>query len=190
MSAPAVLAALAVLAVLAVACSHPTTPPHRDPKVAPRISMTDDEALSVLRDMPAWAEQEDLEPAAVARIEDAAARLAALDDAALRRVFERYVEGERAAHGDLGVPAASRLYVLVRFVYAAPARAQAGLARFGAFAGIPTGPGWVDEQWPWSEREGRLHLTERFGGYFGDEYLALDELDAFRARYGRRKQAP
>lgn len=152
--------------------------------------MTEDEALDVLRAMPAWAEEEDLEPAAAQRIEEDVARLAALDDAALRRLVERYAIAERAAHGDLGVPAASRLYVLIRFVYAAPARAQGGVPRFGAFAGIPSGEGWVDEQWPWTERDGRLRLTERFGGYFGDEYLALDELDAFRARYGRRKPAP
>jgi hypothetical protein len=152
-------------------------------------SPTEDEALDLLRAMPAWAEQEDLEPAAVQRIEAGVARLAALDDAALRRLVERYVEAENAAHGELGVPAASRLYVVIRYVYAAPARAPGGVARFGAFAGIPTGEGWVDEQWPWTERDGRLHLTERFGGYFGDEYLALEELDAFRQRYGRRKQA-
>jgi hypothetical protein len=152
--------------------------------------MTDEDALHVLRDMPAWAEQEDLEPAAVQRIEADVARLATLDDAALRRLVAGYVEAERAAHGDLGVPAASRIYVLLRYVYAAPARAPGGVARFAAFAGIPSGEGWVDEQWPWTERDGRLHLTERFGGYFGDDYLALDELDAFQQRYGRRKQAP
>ena len=152
--------------------------------------MTDDEALSVLRAMPAWAEVEDLEPAAVQRIEAAAGQLAALDDTALRRVVARYIDEERKAHGELGVPAASRLYVLVRFVFAAPARAPGNIARFGAFHGIPTGPGWVDEQWPWSEQGGRLAVTGRFGGYFGDEYLALDEYDAFRTRYGRRKQAP
>lgn len=151
-------------------------------------AMTDDDALNVLRAMPAWAELEDLEPELVRRIEADAARLATLDDAALRRLVARYVETEHAAHGELDVPAASRLYVLIRYVYAAPARAPGGVARFGAFAGIPTGEGWVDERWPWSERDGRLHLTSPFGGYFGDEYLALDELDAFHQRYGRRKQ--
>jgi hypothetical protein len=149
--------------------------------------MTEDEALAALRGMPAWAEIEDMRPADVKRIETAVAQLTGLDDAALRRVVARYIDDERKAHGELGVPAASRLYVLVRFVYAAPPRAPGGVARFGAFHGIPTGDGWVDEQWPWSEQGGRLELTSRFGGYFGDEYLALDELDAFRTRYGRRK---
>jgi hypothetical protein len=150
--------------------------------------MTEDEALNVLRGMPAWAEVEDMDPAKIGRIEAAAAQLAALDDAALRRVVARYVAEEHKAHGELGVPAAGRLYVLVRFVFAAPARAPGNVARFGAFHGIPTGDGWVDEQWPWSEQGGHLRLTSPFGGYFGDEYLALDELDAFQKRYGRRKQ--
>lgn len=135
--------------------------------------------------MPAWAESEPSESAA--RVRDAAAALAALDDEALRRVVSAYIDAERAAHGGLGVPAASRLYVLVRYVFAAPAKAPAGVARFAAFHGIPTGDGWVDEQWPWSVVEGKLELTGKFGGYFGDDYLALEEFDAFRARYGRRK---
>jgi len=151
--------------------------------------MTEDDALSALRAMPAWAEIDDMKSANVQRIESAVAQIATLDDAALRRVVARYIDEERKAHGELGVPAASRLYVLVRFVYAAPARAPGGVARFGAFHGIPTGNGWVDEQWPWSEESGRLKLTSRFGGYFGDEYLALDEIDAFRTRYGRRKSS-
>lgn len=151
--------------------------------------MTEDEALAALHTMPAWAEIEDMQPADVQRIATAVAQIATLDDAALRRVVARYIDEERKAHGELGVPAASRLYVLVRFVYAAPARAPGGVARFGAFHGIPTGDGWVDEQWPWSEQAGHLKLTSRFGGYFGDEYLALDELDAFRTRYGRRKSS-
>ncbi|VTU28750.1 hypothetical protein [Variovorax sp. RA8] len=148
--------------------------------------MTEDNALNVLRAMPAWADLEDLDPAEASRIETAARQLAMLDDTALRRVVVRYIEEERLAHGEFGVSAASRLYVLTRFVYAAPARAAGGVARFAAFHGIPAGEGWVDEQWPWSEQGGHLKLTSRFGGYFGDEYLALDELDAFRERYGRR----
>lgn len=152
--------------------------------------MTQDDALKVLHEMPAWAELEDLDPEQTSRIQTAVRQLATLDDKALRLLVVRYIAGERAAHAELGVPAASRLYVLVRFVFDAPRRATAGLARFGAFHGIPTGPGWVDEQWPWSERNGRLVLSSPFGGYFGDEYLALDEFDAFRARYGRRKVVP
>lgn len=149
--------------------------------------MTQDDALKLLRDMPAWADMEEVDPVSAARIESAVRQIGELDDAALREVVERYVAGERAAHGELGVSAASRLYVLTRHIYAAPARAPSGLARFGAFHGIPTGEGWVDELWPWTEEEGGLKLASRFGGYFGDEYLALDEMDAFRVRYGRRK---
>jgi hypothetical protein len=151
--------------------------------------MTGDEALSTLEQMPAWSALEDprLDPRAAGAIEAACARLARLDDAALRAVVERYLAAEREAHGEVGVDAASRLYVLVRYVYAAPARAERGLPRYGAFAGIPSGDGWVDEAWPWTVTEGRLRLVGAFGGYFGDEYLALEELDAFRERYGRRE---
>ena len=148
--------------------------------------MTDDDALRVLRDMPAWAEIEDPDPAKAAQIETAAAQLDQLDDAALRRVVERYIDEERRSHGELGVPAASRLYVLVRYVFASAARVPTDTARFGAFHGVPSGAGWVDEQWPWSERTGKLTLTAQFGGYFGEEYLALEEFDAFRHRFGRR----
>ncbi len=147
--------------------------------------MTDEEALATLRAMPAWAELAG-DSAGAARVREAAARLARLDDGALRRVISAYVEAERTAHDGLGVPAGSRLYVLVRYVFAAPAKAPAGVMRYGAFHGIPTGEGWVDEQWPWSVVDGKLELTGAFGGYFGDDYLALEELDAFRQRYGRR----
>lgn len=151
--------------------------------------MTGDEALSTLQQMPAWSALEDprLDPRAVSAIEAACARLARLDDAELRAVVERYLAAEREAHGEVGVDAASRLYVLVRYVYAAPARAERGVPRYGAFAGIPSGDGWVDEAWPWAFTEGRLRLVGAFGGYFGDEYLALEELDAFGERYGRRE---
>jgi hypothetical protein len=149
--------------------------------------MTKDDALKVLRAMPAWADLEEIDPLNAGRIQAAVEQLATLDDRALREVVARYIAEERGAHGALSVSAASRLYVLVRFVYAAPPRAPGGLARFGAFHGIPNGEGWVDEQWPWSEQHGHMNLTSRFGGYYGDEYLALDELDAFQRRYGRRK---
>jgi hypothetical protein len=151
--------------------------------------MTPDDALDTLARMPAWSALEDpaLEPRNASAVEDACARLAELDDPALRTVVERYVAAEREANDELSVDAASRLYVLVRYVYAAPARAEAGLPRFGGFAGIPTGDAWVDEAWPWAVVEGRLRLMGAFGGYFGDEYLALAELDAFRDRFGRRR---
>lgn len=153
--------------------------------------MTDDDALRVLRDMPAWAEVQDADPAKTARIEAAVGQLEQLDDAGLRRVVARYVDDERRAHGELGVPAASRLYVLARYVFAAPAHVVTTAAtamRFGAFHGVPNGKGWVDEQWPWSEHAGKLRLTARFAGYFGDEYLALEEFDAFCQRFGRRSR--
>lgn len=150
--------------------------------------MTGDEALATLEQMPAWSALEDpgREPRAASAIEAACARLATLDDAALRAVVGRYLAAEREAHGELSVDAASRAYVLVRYVYAAPAKAERGLPRYGSFAGIPTADEWVDEAWPWAVTEGRLRLVGAFGGYFGDEYLALEELDAFRERYGRR----
>src|SRR5262245_61614774 len=125
--------ALAIACILAVACrgAGSATPgpndhaDHADSAAQPgsRKAMTDDEALAALRGMPAWAEIEDMRPADVQRIETAVAQLAALEDTALRRVVARYIDDERKAHGELGVPAASRLYVLVRFVYAAPPRA-------------------------------------------------------------------
>ena len=151
--------------------------------------MTSDDALNLLRTTPAWAELDALDAPHVARIEMAARQLAALDDVSLRQVAARYIEDERRQHGELGVPAASRLYVLIRFVFDSPTRAPSGMARFGSFHGIPTGEGWVDEQWPWSELDGRLTLSSLFKGYFGDEYLALDEFDAFRERFGRRQVA-
>ena len=147
--------------------------------------MTDDEALVVLRDLPAWSELADDDRAGVTRVETGLAGLAALDDDALRRVVVRYLD-EQPASG-LGLGAASRLYVLVRYVYAAPARAPGGVARFAAFAGIPHGDGWVDELWPLSLDGGGVpRLTGAFGGYQSEDYLALDEFDAFRSRYGRR----
>ncbi|MEZ4361327.1 MAG: hypothetical protein R3B48_14170 [Kofleriaceae bacterium] len=149
--------------------------------------MSEQAALAALQAMPAWADLEGPDPARAAQILDAAEQLKQLDDDALRRVVVAYVEQERAAHDGLGVSAGSRLYVLVRYVFAAPTRAKGGVARFGSFQGIPTGDGWVDEQWPWSAVDGRLQLTGTFGGYFGEDYLAVEEFDAFRQRYGRRK---
>ena len=151
--------------------------------------MTRQEALATLDRMPAWSDLEDpgSEPEATAAVEAACAQLAVLDDIALRDVVVRYLSAEREAHDEVRVEAASRLYVLVRYVYAAPARAEEELPRYGGFAGIPKGEGWVDEAWPWAVVEGRLHLVGAFGGYVGDEYLALAELDAFRDRFGRRE---
>lgn len=151
--------------------------------------MTGPDALEILRQMPAWSDLEDprSEPEAASAIESACARLAVLDDIELRDVVERYLAEEREAHDEVGVEAASKLYVLVRYVYAAPARFERELPRYGGFAGIPSGEGWVDESWPWAVVEGRLHLVNPFGGYFGDEYLALQELEAFRDHFGRRE---
>ncbi|MGW5365693.1 hypothetical protein [Actinopolymorpha pittospori] len=151
--------------------------------------MTRPDALTTLAQMPAWSALEEprSEPEAASAIESACARLSALDDIELREVVARYLAAERDAHGEVGVDAASRVYVLIRYVYAAPARAERGLPRYGAFAGIPSGEARVDETWPWVVVEGQLELVGAFGGYFGDEYLALQELDAFRDRFGRRE---
>ncbi|MFE6970157.1 hypothetical protein [Isoptericola sp. NPDC057653] len=150
--------------------------------------MTARDALTTLERMPAWPDLDDPAqgPGAEAAVETACARLAELDDDALRDVVARYVEAERAAHGELGVDAAGRLYVLARYVYAAPVRVEPPPPRFGGFAGVPHGDGWIDEAWPWADDGGRLRLVGSFGGYFGDEYRALDELDALRETYGRR----
>jgi hypothetical protein len=176
-----------VIAVIA-ACASPAAKSTPEATAAgARSVMTEDQAVTTLRDMPAWAELAPGDSAGAARIESALSALAALDDDSLRRVVVRYVNEERARDAGLGVQAASRLYVLVRYVYAAPARAPGGVPRFAAFAGIPHGTNWVDEQWPLTaDARGHLHLTGEFGGYQGEDYLAVEELDAFRTRYGRR----
>ena len=145
------------------------------------------DAVARIEACPAWSELGVEDTGARREVIEALESLAAFDLDVVRDAVRVYRERREASEEGYDVAAMSRLYVLVRYLFRAPRRGEAGQRRFGSFFGVPAGEGWVDELWPLSEAEGgRLRLTGVFGGYFGESYLALEEFDHFRRAYGPR----
>jgi hypothetical protein len=82
----------------------------------------------------------------------------------------------------------SRLYVLSRYIFNVPERAKFDSPTFGGWMGVPHNSEEINLLWPLSyDQQGNLALTGQFGGYMGDDYLAIQEFDYFRSAYGARR---
>jgi len=60
---------------------------------------------------------------------------------------------------------------------------------FGGWSGVPVTETEVNALYPFTVKDdGTLELTGVFGGYFGSEYLGLEEFKYFLKRFGQRER--
>jgi hypothetical protein len=146
---------------------------------------------ALLEETPAWSDVPAGDTDALRKIEEACRRIADLGPEAAKDGIRRFVAAHSETPAGLDVAAMSKLYVLIRYIFAAPQDAPKGLPRFGSFQGVPETADTVDELWPWEPGpDGELGLTAFFRGYAGETYLAEQEADAFEDRYGLRSSPP
>lgn len=81
----------------------------------------------------------------------------------------------------------ARLFVLNKYLFNCPERADPSEPGFGGWVGVPHDEEHANLMWPLSyDAQGRVVLTHRFGAYFGEPYAALGAFDYYRETYGRR----
>jgi hypothetical protein len=104
----------------------------------------------------------------------------------IRMAMERYIAFKRKRNS-YDVDSMSRLYLLNRYIFDVPEKAEFSRSTFGGWMGVPHSSQEINLLWPLSfDRNGKLALTGRFAGYMGDDYLALEEFDHFKETYGQR----
>jgi len=149
-------------------------------KTLPARSFPSNPVAKSIRAMPAWAPAQ---VGSLAGIQKGLAPLKKFPLSAIRKGIEVYV-AYNVANEHYGVEEMARLYLLNRYVLDLPERVPEDEdISFG---------GWIippDETatslWPFSIRNGRLQLTQKFRGYAGAPYDALGEFDHF-VGYGSR----
>jgi hypothetical protein len=145
-------------------------------------------AVELIESMPAWSDVPADDLFSRRKIIDVLKELAMYDLDILRKAIRRYIS-RRKREDSYDVSTMSRLYLLNRYIFNVPNKVPLGLRRFAAFFGMPYDSQWINELWPLStDEKGEMVLTGEFRGYFGEVYLALEEFDHFRERYGLRRQ--
>lgn len=104
----------------------------------------------------------------------------------LRQAVNLYWTREVISKPSDELEAASRLFVLNRYVFNVPEWIPQGSKGYGVWKGVPVQDGNINLMWPLSLREGHIDLLGNYAGYWGPPYLGLDEFDDFTSRYGRR----
>ena len=114
-------------------------------------------------------------------------RLQQYDLRTIRDGMASYIK--KANYSSYTVKQMGQLFVLNRFLFAVPDELPLGSIPFFGGWDVPVNGGMVNSSWPWSfnQRTQKICLTGLFSGYSGDQFLALEEFDYLRARFGRRR---
>lgn len=138
---------------------------------------------------PAWSELRKGDDATRQQIMNCLERLANYDPAVIRQAMEKYISIKRSQKA-FDVSAMSRLYVLNRYLFKVPEKANFERSTFGGWMGVPHDSQSINLLWPFTvDEKGKLTLTGQFSGYVGDDYLALQEFNYFNEKYGVRRKA-
>ena len=145
-------------------------------------------ALDSLASMPKWSEAGAQGRGARHKIERAARQIAGMDLGAVRAAIKLYVKAAAAAEAGPAIAELSRIFVLNRYLFDVPSRAELGsVPFFGGWHGVHAGRNEINVLWPWRMKNGRKQLAGSFKGYSGPAYGALAEFDYFRRRFPRAK---
>jgi hypothetical protein len=138
---------------------------------------------------PPWSELRQEDNATRQQILICLEKIANYDLEVIQLGMEKYVSTRRSQKA-FDVSAMSRLYVLNRYVFNVPAKASLDRPTFGGWMGVPHDSQSINLLWPLTvDENGKLTLTGKFGGYSGDDYLALQEFNYFKEKYSVRKNA-
>ena|ERR1041384_3360545 len=147
-----------------------------------------EKVVELIESSPEWSEIPADDEASRSKIIEKMRGVAKYDLDTIRSAIEQYLSKKEQSEGGNDVASMSRLYVLNRYLFDVPDKVPMGERRFGSFFGIPHDSQSVNEMWPLSvDDKGKLALTGSFKGYFGEEYLPLQEFDYFKEKYGPRK---
>ncbi len=147
------------------------------------------DVTAALHEMPAWADVLAGDTGALASTEAAVRCIGGGDSDSVLSGIRRFIDERRETDDGFNVSAMSKLFVLNRYLFDVPEFVPLNQPGFGAFVGVPVHEGLVNELWPWEvDSLGELRLTGFFRGYCGETFLALEEADAFRSRYGPRNR--
>ena len=144
--------------------------------------------LAAFRSLPPWGAA-DPGPAEWQKYHEAAALVQSADPAELDQALMTLLN---EAGGEAGAANESRLFLLSRFVFDLPARAQAQRRR--VFKGWinwpePDPEGMIDLAWPVRFGPGGPSLLAPFAGSEGPRYGALEEYHHLREHFGWRDLA-
>ena len=149
-------------------------------KTLPAKCFPDNPVAKSIRAVPLWAP---VQQGSLAEIQKSLDPLRRFPLSAIRKGMELYVAYSVAAE-HYGVGEMGRLYLVNRYVLAIPG--QIPSEQDISFGGWIVDPDLASNPlWPFSIRNGKLQLTERFKGYAGAPYDALGEFDHF-VGYGPR----
>jgi hypothetical protein len=118
-------------------------------------------------------------------------KIAQFDAGVIREAIRQLIASDRRT-GSYDMDLMMKLFILNRFVCDVPQWVDITEApRFGGWVGIPETNQSVSVLWPLKivDSEGNIDLVRFNVGYFGDEFLALEELDFLRRKYGMRRAA-
>jgi hypothetical protein len=145
------------------------------------------EVEALIKGIPAWSKLSPSDEKGRRKVMAAMKKLSQYDLNVLRKAMENFIAKKRQSRGGYDVDDMSRLFILNRYLFNVPDKVPIGAPHFGAFAGVPSDAHSVNDLWPLSfDASGKLILSGNFAGYFGDDYLALEEFDHFAKKYGAR----
>ena len=142
-------------------------------------------ATRLIESFPTWMEanaSQQAKTALMTRLK----RIDALHSDVIRGGIELYIDQSKRAKS-YSVDEESRLYLLNRYLFKLPRLVPVGEFPFFGGWDIPVDGERFNPSWPFVVKPSGLVLEGAFSGYYGDEYMALDEFDYFRQMYRRRK---
>jgi hypothetical protein len=143
--------------------------------------------IATLDSCPAWTDLEEDDYSGREQLLSAMNQLRSdYDLPSLREAIRAYV-AMKGPEDDL--QAFSRLFILNRCLFDVPSSCPTETPIFGSWRGRPYEGATVNLLWPLSlDKEGGLHLTGKYHGYFGGPYDPLAEFDFFQDHYPVRKK--
>ncbi len=121
------------------------------------------------------------------RVITALRRIAQRDLYVIREAVLRYESKMNRSVRTCDDRALARLFVLNKYLFNCPEKADVDVPAFGAWVGVPYDDEHVNLMWPLGyDEHGRIVLTSTFGAYLGEPYAATAAFDYYRKTYGRR----
>jgi len=113
-------------------------------------------------------------------------RISNIDPEIVRRAVSQYLK-QNVEDRTYNVQEMFKLHVLNRILFDVPDWAQSNeVGAFGGWIGIPKRNGEVNLSWPVQEIDGEFEFISSNVGYLGEMYMAVEEFDYFRKKYGFR----
>ncbi len=145
-----------------------------------------DEVFGLIDSCPAWSDIRADDLVTQNKILAACEKISTYKLAIIKQAINKYINSKKKA--DMyDVSSMSRLFILNRYIFKVPSKASFDRGAFGGWHGVPSDAKEVNWLWPLSlDVNGKIQLINKFRGYTGHEFLALQEFDYFEQQFGLR----